>query len=96
MAATLATPFRYQMVIHGVTYGADTLALLSQIYCLVRDASGEACGYFRPVDVIEDGKPIGHISYNGRIWDQPMSNKFDAFTGWGDTSKLLYDNRRAA
>ncbi|HYM31833.1 MAG TPA: hypothetical protein VEU47_11060 [Candidatus Cybelea sp.] len=96
MAKTLKTPFRYQMNVRGVAYGADTLSLLSTIYCLCRDASGEGCGTFRPVDVIENGKPIGHISYNGRIWDQPLSNKFCAFTGMFDTSKLIYDSRRAS
>jgi hypothetical protein len=95
MAIRLQTPFRYQATIRNVDYGADTLELLSAIYCRVRDASGEGNTTFRPVNVREAGKHIGHISYNGRVWDQPLNDGL-----WMppclDDSKLLFDNRRAA
>jgi len=92
MADQLATPFRYTMKIRNVAYGADSLALLSEIYSRVRGASGEGCSTFRPVNVSEGGVEIGHVSYNGRIWDQPLNAGL-----WMppclDTSKLLFDNR---
>lgn len=95
MAATLSTPFRYQAMIRGVVYGADSLSLLSEIYCLARDVSGEGCSTFRPVNVREAGIEIGHISYNGRVWNQPLNNGL-----WMppclDTSELLFDNRARA
>jgi hypothetical protein len=80
--------------IRGEMHQGD-LKWLSECYCEIRDESGEGCSTFRPVNVYISGttEAIGHISYNGRVWDQPLSNKFDAFTGFLDTSKLLYDNR---
>jgi hypothetical protein len=100
MADRLATPFKYQATIRNVVYGADSLKLLSEIYCLARDVSGEGCTTFRPVNVREGGKEIGHISYNGRVWDQPVSHGRE---GEGlsiplclDTSKIIFDNRVSA
>jgi hypothetical protein len=95
MAKTLATPFRYQATIRDVVYGADNLKLLSEIYCLARDVSGEGNTTFRPVNVREGDKEIGHISYNGRVWDQPLNHGL-----WMppclDNSKLIFDNRAEA
>lgn len=95
MAKALATPFRYQITIGRVVYGADHLKLLSEIYCLARDVSGEGCTTFRPVNVREGAQEIGHISYNGRIWNQPLNAGL-----WTppclDNSTLLFDNRAEA
>jgi hypothetical protein len=97
MATILPTPFKYQATIRNVVYGADSLKLLSEIYCRVRDASGEGCSTFRPVNVREAGKLIGHISYNGRVWDQPVSWGREGEGLWIplclDTSKMLFDSR---
>lgn len=90
--SALKTPFKYKATIRRVEYGADNLKLLSEIYCLARDASGEGCSTFRPVNVREGAKEIGHISYNGRIWDQPL-NAGLSMPLCLDTSKMLYDNR---
>lgn len=91
----MRTPFKYHTTIRRVQYGADSLQLLSQIYCMARDVSGEGCSTFRPVNVSMDGKEIGHISYNGRVWDQPLHDGL-----WMppclDTSALIYDNRKEA
>ncbi len=70
-----------------------SLKWLSECYCEIRDESGEGCSTFRPVNVYKAGttKIIGHISYNGRIWDNP--------TGRRGLSKIIkerwpiYDNR---
>jgi hypothetical protein len=96
MATTLSTPFRYQITIRNVVYGADNLKLLSEIYCLARDVSGEGNTKFLPVNVREDGRNIGHISYNGRIWDQPIAEGYLWVGGCCDNSKLLFDNREVA
>jgi hypothetical protein len=78
--------FKFTMVIRRVDYGADTLRELSAIYCRVRDATGEGASTFRPVDVREDDKHIGYLSYNGRIWEGRPAN-------WnGNSTKLIYDN----
>ena len=66
------------------TYTASTLAKLSEIYCSVRDASGEGYSTF-PTPSIRDGKSIvGKFSYNGRIWSDMEYNP---------TAKPIYDNR---
>jgi hypothetical protein len=96
MAAQLRTPFKYQATIRNVVYGADDLALLSKIYCLARDVSGEGNTQFLPVNVRENGVEIGHISYNGRIWDQPITEGYLWVGGCCDRSKIIYDNRRVA
>lgn len=100
MATHLRTPFKYEITIGRVAYGADSLSLLSEIYCLARDVSGEGCSTFRPVNVREGGKAIGHISYNGRVWDQPLYSglSMPLYSGLSmplclDTSKMLFDNR---
>lgn len=88
----MRTPFRYQITIRRVTYGADSLSLLSEIYSLVRDASREGCSTFRPVNVRDGDREIGHISYNGRIWNQPLNNGLSVAPCL-DSSELLFDNR---
>ena len=44
------------------------LAEVSKIYCTLRDRSGEGCSTFRDGVVKENGKTIGFVSYNGKIW----------------------------
>jgi hypothetical protein len=92
----MRTPFKYHATIRGVEYGADTLQLLSQIYCLARDVSGEGCSTFRPINVTTDGKEIGHISYNGRVWEGPTSPSGLWIPPCCDTITLIYDNREQA
>lgn len=86
--------FKYSMVIRRVDYGADTLSELSAIYCRARDATEEGCSTFRPVNVREGEKIIGHISYNGRIWNKSV-NVGLSMPACLDDSSLIYDNRLA-
>src|SRR5258708_2767136 len=71
-----------------------SLKELSEYYCEIRDESGEGCSTFRPVNVLVCGTvdAIGHISYNGRVWDQPLNHGLSV-PPCLDTSRLLYDNR---
>jgi hypothetical protein len=73
-----------------------SLKELSEYYCEIRDESGEGCSTFRPVNVCIAGtaEAIGHISYNGRIWDRPVNGGL-SIPLCLDDSKLLYDNRAA-
>ncbi len=54
--------------IRSVTHKAETLKELSEAYCRVRDDSGEGMSTFRNAIVKQNGKVVGYISYNGRIW----------------------------
>jgi hypothetical protein len=83
---------RFYAQIRDELLHADTLKELSELYCEIRDETGEGCSTFRPVNVCiaGTGEVIGHISYNGRVWDQSWEMSSIACL---DKSKLLYDNR---
>jgi hypothetical protein len=71
--------------IRGRIFISDELSVLSNIYCRIRDESGEGCSTF-PTPAVRDDRGfsvVGHFSYNGRIWD--CSGK-----------KIIYDNRVSA
>lgn len=87
---------RYYATIRGEML-QGSLKWLSECYCEIRDETGEGCSTFHPVDVKICGTTeiVGHISYNGRIWDQPTCNGL-AMPLCLDHSKLLYDNRARA
>lgn len=51
------------------TISAATLSELSAQYGLLRDKSGQGASRFPDAIVFEDGRQIGYISYNGRIWE---------------------------
>jgi hypothetical protein len=88
---------KYYATIRGeMLHGS--LRWLSECYCEIRDESGEGCSTFKPVNVFVCGTTdaVAHISYNGRVWDQPLGAHFCALTGFLDTSKLIFDNRAKA
>jgi hypothetical protein len=87
---------RYYANIRGELLQGD-LKWLSECYCEIRDESGEGYSTFLPVNVYIGGttKAIGHISYNGRVWDCPLYNGL-AVPICLDNSKLLYDSRARA
>lgn len=58
----------YTMVIKRKAYSAETLAAASRIYCTIRDRSVAGASSFAGVLLHKDGKPVGRISYNGRVW----------------------------
>lgn len=74
----------YSFKLRGHVFIASTLAEVSTMYSRERDASGEGMSTFPTANVIREGKVIGYVSYNGRIWGgKPQARTF----------KLLYDNR---
>lgn len=66
---------------------ASDLADASAKYSEVRDASGEGASTFYDGVVMQDGKPVARISYNGRIW--PLED-------WTPDMTPLFDNRVSA
>jgi hypothetical protein len=77
----------YFLEIHGETYPVASLAEASRKHDALRDASGHGASRWPSAHILDwQGKHVGYISYNGRIW-----------AGWprdwkvGDTP--LYDNR---
>lgn len=87
---------KYFATIRGELLHAATLKEISELYCEIRDETGEGCSTFMPVNVGLAGTTeiVGHISYNGRIWDKPTCGGLIA--PCVDDSKLIYDNRCAA
>lgn len=73
-----------------------SLKWLSECYREIRDESGESNATFRPVNVYLCGttEAIGHISFNGRIWDRPLCNGLSVAPCLDD-SKMLFDSRAA-
>lgn len=88
---------RYYATIRNELRQGD-LKWLSECYCEIRDESGEGCSTFRPVNVYVCGTVdvVGHISYNGRVWDKPVSNGGLSVPLCLDDSSLIYDNRAVA
>lgn len=64
-----------------------TLADASALFCATRDRHGEGSSRTPSCEVFDgDGNPIGHISYNGRVWAGFAAD-------WSDKTALLFDNR---
>jgi hypothetical protein len=77
----------FTATIRLIPYKTETLKELSEIYCRVRDETGEGQSTFGPVNVRgPNGTLIGHISYNGRVWDIPKGQPTSV------RGNLLYDN----
>jgi hypothetical protein len=73
-----------------------SLKWLSQCYCEIRDESGESNATFRPVEEYLCGttQDIGHISFNGRVWNRPLYNGLSVPV-CVDDSEMLFDSRTA-
>lgn len=66
-------------------YEVASLQQASEMFCAARDRSGEgASNTPTPTIVTADGRVIGRISYNGRIWPDET---------WTTDSRPLFDNR---
>jgi hypothetical protein len=66
--------------LRGKKYEGQSLKELSEKYCQLRDDSGEGASTFPFPPVYSDKTQIGHISYNGRVWD--------------NEDNLIYENGR--
>lgn len=89
-SAPLGISGTYTITIRGEQHhgeGPDAFQCLSETYCRLRDKSGEGASTFPSPNVRRGGKIVGHISYNGRVW-QGSERDFDIRSG-----VLLYDNR---
>ena len=83
--STTSTQKDHHMIsfkIRGRAFTAGSLKEASEIYCRERDESCEGASTFPMPTIIEDGKVVGRLSYNGRI------------RGTGSNEgTLIYDNR---
>lgn len=70
----------YTFKIRCRAFVAATLAEVSETYNRERDISGEGASTFPTASVVREGKVIGRLSYNGRIWAP------------GSDTELIYDN----
>ena len=69
------------------TYRFDSLRQASEFFCAARDRSGLGGSKMPTPDLIDaSGKPVGYVSYNGRIW--PGSPR-----DWDADKRPLFDNR---
>lgn len=58
-----------ETTIKGRRFVAPSFAVLSRIYCHLRDNSGEGGSTFAPAIIRNDsGVAVAYISYNGRVW----------------------------
>jgi hypothetical protein len=83
-------------VIRGELLHAASLKEISDLYCEIRDETGEGCSTFMPVNVYRAGAGtpdlVGHISYNGRVWSGPGYDGHIA--PCVDNSVMLFDSRQ--
>jgi hypothetical protein len=78
----LAEPLFIQ--IGRTRYQVQSLAQASAMYCAARDTHGEGASCTPEALIMTaDGRKIGHISYNGRVW--PPQD-------WQPGMTPLYDN----
>lgn len=84
--ARYAVPALFLQVGHLRTQ-IDSYAEASELFCATRDAYGEGASRTpTALLVYEDGRVVGHVSYNGRVWaGAPQS--------WTGDTALFYDNR---
>lgn len=54
--------------INRKTHTTNTLAEVSAIYSAARDESGLGASRWPEAIVYSDGKAVGRVSYNGKIW----------------------------
>jgi len=59
------------------SYRARDYEHASRIYTRQRDASGLGSSKFPAAVVHRDGKPVAHISYNGRVWAYDAADPYD-------------------
>ena len=67
-------------------YSFATLAECSETYSNIRQGLGLGASKLLPAAIYQDGKRIGHISYNGRVWAGRLCD-------WTPSTPLLFDNR---
>ena len=58
----------------------------SEAFCAERDSLNYGASTFPSVNLYEAGEIIGHVSYNGRIWQGERGS-------WHPSAKPIYDNR---
>ena len=63
-----------------------SVAEASAVYSAARDAAGLGASRWPCGVVTAQGKTIGHISYNGRVWAKPSKQ-------WSVGDLPIYDNR---
>lgn len=49
-------------------YAIPDLAAASRMVCEARDRSGIGSSAFKPPLICEGDRPVGYVSFNGRVW----------------------------
>lgn len=66
-------------------YAVPDLAAASRLVCAARDKSGVGGSRFKTPLIFAGDKPVGYVSYNGRVWAGDPR-------GWKAGDKPLFDN----
>jgi hypothetical protein len=87
---------KFYAAIRGELLHAASLKEISDLYCEIRDETGEGCSTFMPVNVYRAGTTdlVGHISYNGRVWSGSAYGGHIA--PCVDNSVMLFDSRQSS
>lgn len=76
----------YKFRVNKMAFECGSLQECSETYSNVRDGLGLGASRLGPAALFQDGKQVGHISYNGRVWAGTAK-------AWTAQTTLLYDNR---
>lgn len=70
----------YTVTVTCETYGRheigpfETAAECRDAYVQLRDETSEGASTFGQGRIVKDGAPVLFISYNGRVWNKPVSD----------------------
>ena len=59
-----------QLKIGNKSFTISSFSDASSVYSRMRDKSGQGASSFPKGELFQNGKRVGYISYNGRIWDE--------------------------
>ncbi len=76
----------YKFRVNRMAFECGSLQECSETYSNVRDGLGLGASRLSAAALFQDGKVVGHISYNGRVWAGSAKD-------WTSQTALLYDNR---
>jgi hypothetical protein len=79
----------YKFRVNRMAFECETIKECSETYSNVRDGLDLGASRLNAAALFQDGKVVGHISYNGRVWTGSAKD-------WTAQTALLYDNRQEA
>jgi len=86
MTATALAPTMFLQV-GRKRYQVESFKQASEMFCAVRDKAGEGSSRTPTTLIVdEQGRVVGHVTYNGRVWAGLP-------TEWQVGTRPIYDNR---